>query len=260
MQTTPTDRANPDLSPIEMPHREIATAISDALVNLDVQETTTRFRADNELLFLQRFLDPRWVETTLAKKARELLPRVHRGKVGSYKKSGSLSAFTLEEHAPEFIELYHSQELMNFFSELVGETLVLSPDTDPHACALYYYTEPGDHIGFHYDKSWYRGARYTVLIGLVQDTSHCLLECHPHKDEPQRETQELTLATTPGSLVLFNGDKLWHGVSPLAEGEQRIVLTLEYLTDSHMSTPKRWISNFKDAVAYFGLRGITRKR
>jgi hypothetical protein len=49
----------------------------------------------------------------------------------------------------------------------VQAKLSLCPENDPHSCALYYYTEPGDHIGFHYDTSYYKGARYTILMGLV---------------------------------------------------------------------------------------------
>ena len=39
------------------------------------------------------------------------------------------------------------------------------------------------------------------------------------------------LATAPGDLVLFNGDKLWHAVTPLGDQEERIVLTMEYVTN-----------------------------
>ena len=46
-----------------------------------------------------------------------------------------------------------------------ADDLHLCPDEDPHACALYFYTEAGDHMGYHYDTSYYTGARYTVLFG-----------------------------------------------------------------------------------------------
>jgi hypothetical protein len=60
----------------------------------------------------------------------------------------------------------------------------------------------------------------------------------------------------PGSLVLFNGDKLWHAISPLAKGEERVVLTMEYVTNPEMGPFKRFVSNMKDAIAYFGLSGL----
>jgi hypothetical protein len=132
------------------------------------------------------------------------------------------------------------------------------PDRDLHACALYFYTEPGDHIGFHYDTSYYQGARYTVLLGLVQRSEHCRLVCQLYKDDPTRSPQEVRLATPPGALVIFNGDKLWHAVTPLGDGEERIVLTMEYVTNPAMGPLRRFISNMKDAIAYFGVSTVLR--
>ena len=134
--------------------------------------------------------------------------------------------------------------------------LSLCPENDPHSCALYYYTEPGDHIGFHYDTSYYKGARYTILMGLVDKSTQCKLVCELFKDDPVKSPKHLELITHPGDLVIFNGDKLWHAVTPLGEGEERITLTMEYVTDPDMGTIKRLYSNLKDSFAYFGLRTV----
>ncbi len=56
--------------------------------------------------------------------------------------------------------------------------------------------------------------------------------------------------------MIFNGDKLWHAVTPLGEGEERIALTMEYVTNPDMGTFKRLYSNLKDSFAYFGLRTV----
>ena len=84
--------------------------------------------------------------------------------------------------------------------------------------------------------------------------------CQLYKDDPNRETQELRLATAPGDMVLFNGDKVWHSVTPLAEGEERVVLTMEYVTNPHMNPLKRLYSNLKDAFGYFGVRAVFSKK
>jgi hypothetical protein len=39
-----------------------------------------------------------------------------------------------------------------------------------------------------------------------------------------------------------------------------VSLTLEYVTDPGMTPAKRFISNMKDAVAYFGFRSVFRRR
>jgi choline kinase len=48
------------------------------------------------------------------------------------------------------------------WKRVAGERLHASPSGDPHAYALYFYTEPGDHIGWHYHTSYYAGRRYTL--------------------------------------------------------------------------------------------------
>jgi len=138
------------------------------------------------------------------------------------------------------------------------------PDDDPHACALYFYTEPGDHIGFHYDASYCKGARYTILLGLVQRSTRCRLVCQLYKGDSTRAMREIQLATPPGAMVIFNGNKLWHAITPLESGAERIVLTMEYVTNPEMRPFHRFVSNMKDAIAYFGfstvLRGVLSRR
>jgi hypothetical protein len=160
------------------------------------------------------------------------------------------------EKAPRFLDLYRSGAFVEFLSRLVKAKLSLCPENDPHSCALYYYTEVGDHIGFHYDTSYYKGARYTILMGLVDKSIQCKLVCELFKDDPVKSPKHLELITQPGDLVIFNGDKLWHAVTPLGEGEERIALTMEYVTNPDMGTFKRLYSNLKDSFAYFGLRTV----
>jgi hypothetical protein len=61
-------------------------------------------------------------------------------------------------------------------------------------------------------------------------------------------------------MVIFNGDKLWHAVTPLEPGAERIMLTMEYVTNPKMGTFQRFISNMKDAIAYFGVSALCRAR
>ncbi|WP_375480067.1 hypothetical protein [uncultured Nostoc sp.] len=68
-----------------------------------------------------------------------------------------------------------------------------------------------------------------------------------YKDIPEREMEMRSLSITSGTLVLFNGNKLYHRVTPLGNNEQRIVLTLEYVTDTRMGMLKHFVSNMKDA-------------
>ena len=52
-------------------------------------------------------------------------------------------------------------------------------------------------MGRHYDTSYYKGARYTILVGLVQESSSRLL-CRLHTRQPDRTPRDLAVATTAG--------------------------------------------------------------
>jgi hypothetical protein len=161
--------------------------------------------------------------------------------------------------APFIAELYRSPALLEWLGQLAGERLQISPPDDPHAYALYFYTRPGDHIGWHYDTSYYAGRRFTVLLGVI-DESTCRLDYELHTREKGAQTVAGSVQIPPGGLVFFDGDALRHRITPLGEGEIRVSLTFEYLTDPRMHAGWRLISNMKDAFAYFGFRQVFRRR
>jgi len=238
---------------------DIAQAVQEAVAGLDFNKARQTYWEQNEFLCLPRFLPQPVIDECLIPPVVQLKPQLNRNYIPGHKKGGSVSYFQVRRDAPVFLDLYRSPAFMDFLSRLVGAPLMLCPENDPHACALYYYTEPGDYIGFHYDTSYYKGARYTVLMGLLDRSPSCRLVCQLYKDDPNRRMQELEVATEPGTVVIFNGDKLWHAVTPLGEGEERAVLTLEYVTNQDMGPFKRLYSNLKDAFAYFGLKALLGK-
>lgn len=235
---------------VETVDREVARTIR----GLDVAAVREAYWQQNQFVYLERGLPPAVIEPFVAAVER-LRPSVHRNYIPRHKKGGSVSFYTLAAEAPEIVALYRAPAFLDFLRTVTGQPLVECPESDPHACALYYYTEPGDHIGFHYDTSYYQGARYTVLVGLIERSSSRLV-CQPYRRDPERAPVELRLATEPGTLVLFNGDMLYHCVTPLGEGEERVSLTLEYVTNPGMRRFKRFVSNMKDSIAYFGFRSV----
>jgi hypothetical protein len=186
-------------------------------------------------------------------------PAVNRNYLPGHKQGGSVSRHTLDQLAPFIAELYRSTALIGLLERLAGERLQLSPPDDPHAYALYFYTKAGDHIGWHYDTSYYAGRRYTVLLGVI-DQSSCRLDYELHTRESGRVVVPGSVQIPPGGLVFFDGDELRHRISALGENEKRVSLTFEYVTDQRMHPWWRFISNLKDAVAYFGLRQVFSRR
>ena len=221
--------------------------LTQRISTFDTQSLAKQF-ARHQLLVMDNFLPQEFVLQHYVPEIEQCNSRINRVYVAGFKKSGSVSAQLLKHHGPKLHHLYHNDAMQQFIAHVVRQSLFLCPEVDPHAVALYYYTEQGDHIGFHYDKSFYRGKRYTVLLGLVQDSVHSNLICYPEG----KHSQPLTVVTKPGTLVMFNGDVLWHKVSPLGENERRVILTLEYVTDTRMSVINKYISNFKDRFLYFG--------
>ena len=237
----------------------VTDMIDQAVAAIDFDQLHKIYWEQNEFVVIKQFLSRRFVEEVFVPQVQGLQPNLNRNYIPGHKKGGSVSYYTVLEKGPLFLDLYRSASYREFLNRLVHADLLLCPDNDPHSCALYYYTEPGDHIGYHYDTSYYKGARYTILLGLVDRSAQCKLVCDLFKDDPTKETRHLELITEPGDMVIFNGDKLWHAVTPLGEGEERVVLTMEYVTNPEMGRFKRLYSNLKDSFAYFGLKTVFKR-
>lgn len=235
----------------------IEREVEQTIEGVDLIDTRRCYRDQNEFVVLDRFLTQPVVDQLL-REVDVLTPDVNRNYVPGHKKGGSVGFYSMLSQAPAILSLYRSPALLMFLSRLVDAPLMLCPEDDPHSCALYYYTQPGDHIGFHYDTSYYKGKRYTVLIGLVERSEHCRLVARVRKRGETEEIRETRIPMDPGTAVLFNGDKLWHAVTPLGKDEKRIILTLQYVTNQEMGPFKKMFSNLKDAFAYFGPAALLR--
>jgi hypothetical protein len=215
-----------------------------------------QFVDQGAFLYLSDFLPPH-VTAGLVAAVAAVESTVNRNYLPGHKQGGSVSRHTLDEMAPFVADLYRSPALIEWLSQVAGERLQVSPPDDPHAYALYFYTRPGDHIGWHYDTSYYVGRRYTLLLGVLDDSS-CRLEYELHTREKGARAIAGSARIPPGGLVFFDGDKLRHRITPLGENERRVSLTFEYVTDPRMRFGRRVISNLKDAFGYFGFRQVFR--
>jgi hypothetical protein len=217
-----------------------------------------QFVEQGAFVYLSDFL-PAEITAQLVAAVAAVNGAVNRNYLPGHKQGGSVSRHTLDELAPFVAQLYRAPALIDWLSGLAGEPLQVSPPDDPHAYALYFYTRPGDHIGWHYDTSYYAGRRYTLLIGVI-DESSCRLDYELHTREKGATVVPGSVQIAPGGLVFFDGDKLRHRISPLGENERRVSLTFEYVTNPKMHLGWRIISNMKDAFGYFGFRQVFRRR
>jgi hypothetical protein len=249
----PAPQAQPDAEQV-VAHRLLESRLSQ----LDTGASRREFVAQGSFLYLPEFL-PAEVTDRLIAAVTTVEPSVNRNYLPGHKQGGSVSRHVIDEQARFVANLYRSPALIGWLESVAGEPLQVSPPDDPHAYALYFYTKPGDHIGWHYDTSYYAGRRYTLLLGVL-DHSSCRLDYELHTREEGATVKPGSVQIPPGGLVFFDGDKLRHRITPLGGNEKRVSLTFEYVTNPHMHPWWRLISKMKDAVAYFGLRQVFKRR
>lgn len=226
--------------------------VAQAISQQDSKQLAEQYKNQSQMIVIEDFIPRAYVVDNLVAEVDACTPYVNRVNVPGFKKSGSISCQLLQQHAPQLYQLYHNPAFLQFIASIVSEKLFLSPESDPHAAALYYYTEAGDRIKNHYDKSFYKGKRFTVLLGMIQDSVSSKLMCYPGASKKNMKKNPMSVYTHPGTLVVFNGDALWHEVTPLAENERRVILTMEFLTDTRISAVSKIVSDFKDRYLYFG--------
>jgi hypothetical protein len=238
--------------------REIDATLNARLRELKTAQLHESFGEQGSFLYLEDFL-PRDYTERLIDAVHAVTPAVNRNYLPGHKQGGSVSRHAIDRLAPFIADLYRSEALVKWLETISGDKLQLSPADDPHAYALYFYTRPGDHIGWHYDTSYYEGRRYTMLLGVIDDSS-CRLDYELHTRNAEVSDAPGSVQYPPGALVFFDGDKLRHRITPLGANEMRVSLTFEYVTNPNMRPWQRFISNMKDSIAYFGFGQVFRRK
>jgi len=225
-----------------------------AVERFDLGQLRETYLEQGRFLCIPQFL-PESVVSAWRREVESIAAGAHRSHIPGHKRGGSIDRSTIESEAPSVARVYGSALFREFLEAVVGEKILLCPNHDLHGCAVYLYSRAGDHIGFHYDTSYYRGRRYTVLLGIRND-SQAKLVYRLHTKDRRRTPVDGEVAVEPGTLVVFDGDTVLHKVTPLGEGEVRWVASMQYVTDVRMRRTLRFVSDMKDAIAYFGFRRI----
>jgi hypothetical protein len=184
----------------------------------------------------------------------ERLVAPERSFVPTHKKGGTVAYETLIASAPAIVSFYHCVGFRDFISRLVGAHVAPTPINDQSSLSVLFYDKPGDHIGWHYDHNFYRGRHFTVLImitnvGRATDgLSHAALKARIAE-------QEIAVRAPPNTVVVFEGARVRHKVTPVHASEQRLVLSMTYCTDSSSLWWQAVSRRLKD-TAYFGVRAL----
>jgi len=184
----------------------------------------------------------------------ETLVQHERSFIPTHKKGGTVAYETIIARAPKVASLYHSPALAGFVSRVVGVRVEPTPLQDQSSLSVLFYDKPGDHIGWHYDHNFYRGRHFTVLMPMVNrgtadgGLSHARLEA-------RLASGEIYVPTPPNSFIVFEGAKVHHRVTPIAEGERRVVLSMTYCVDPRSTVSRAVARRVKD-TAFFGVRAL----
>lgn len=175
-----------------------------------------------------------------------------RNYVPAHKKGSTIAYETLREHARSVAGFYQSPSLHRFISDVVGVPVGPTPLHDQSSCSVLFYERPGDHIGWHYDHNFYQGRHFTVLLSIVNRGAGGLSAA---RLMARTGGTERTIGTPPNTLVVFEGTEVLHKVTPLNDGERRVVLSMTFCTDNRHSLVQECMRRVKD-IAFFGPRAL----
>lgn len=230
--------------------------LADFIATLDEAELRRRYQEDDGLIVLPRLL-PRVLVEEMGAEARQLKALVHRKWVPGVRKAGAVSHEVIVRLAPAMHALHQSPALLAMFERVTGVPLDHRDPRETHASALYSYTEAGDFMDWHYDECGCPPEiSFSTIVGLI-DESSARLELETRRNHPELPPLRRSLHTVPGTFAFFCGSRVYHRVTPLAAGEERLTLAFTYLRKGHRPTG---IYNFRmrlgNALIYFGLGSL----
>jgi hypothetical protein len=184
----------------------------------------------------------------------EALSRAERSYVPTHKKGGTIAYETLIEHAPCVTAFYHSEAMSAYISRVTGVPVRPTPLHDQSSLSILIYERPGDHIGWHYDHNFYRGRHFTVLLPVVNQ-GHAADRLSHARLRAKIGDAEAELPTPPNTLIVFEGARVIHKATPLAEGERRVLISMTYCADAQANLAQAVARRVKD-IAFFGVRAL----
>lgn len=191
--------------------------------------------------------------TALRDEALQLLPTAVRTYLPGHKKGGAVSYEALQRSAPHCVAFFFHHEVQRVVSEITGHVVYPTPDQDQSSLSLLCYTEPGDHINWHFDHNFYRGHHYTVLLPLINTGQGG--GASQSRYERRVHGHVLSQETPPNCLIVFEGARVLHRATPTVAGDCRVILSMTYCTDPGISRVKELARRIKD-TAFFGIRAL----
>jgi hypothetical protein len=202
---------------------------------------------------VEGFLAPKDLEALRAE-CEANRPHAERSYIPKHKKGGTLSYEAIHHRAPACLSFYHSGPLRDWLSAVVGERLEPTADHDQSSCSILYYDQSGDQINWHYDYNFYAGRHFTVLLSLVNRAAEGGLSAG-RLMQRTKKGGDVEWDTSENALVIFEGARVFHRVSPIEGGDRRVMLSMTFSTDPRINPVKEVARRIKD-MAYYGPRAL----
>jgi hypothetical protein len=239
-------------SPMLLREQAIAGNEPEIRPRQDTPALAERFRGGS-LISATDFLASETLEK-LRQEAAANQSRVVRSYVPTHKQGGTVSYENIHLHAPSCLALYHSPAMHHWIREIVGEVVHCTADHDQSACSLLYYTQSGDYINWHRDPNFYSGRQFTVLL-MLTNTAEGGGQSSSTLMRRQQDGREERIDLAENDLVLFEGPRVLHKVTPTSAGDTRIALSMTFNTDPRISLASELARRVKD-TAFFGVKAL----
>lgn len=219
----------------------------------DLQTLAATFRGEL-LLRVTNFVTPETLQR-LRNEALANLSRGLRSYIPVHKKGRSLPYEFIHEHAPTCLSFYHSRAVQEWVSAVVGVKVHPALDHDQSALSILFYDQPGDHIQWHYDHNYYHGRQFTVLLSLVNQSGSGAGLSAGTLQRRSGDGTEVSIPTEENTLIIFEGARVVHRVTPTAPGDLRIMLSMTYNTDPRIRPIMELARRIKD-TAFHGIKAV----
>jgi hypothetical protein len=125
---------------------------------------------------------------------------------------------------------FKSENFINYVRNIFNnDNIQLLPNNDPNQISILYYYKKNDNINFHWDSNKYTGNLYGAIYTIInQNNNNDLSNC---KFEYFHNNTVSSINAKPNTITFFRPDILFHGVTPINDGETRIVIAC-YMTDN----------------------------
>lgn len=155
------------------------------------------------------------------------------------RKGITISTNEIDKNCPKLIDLYKNQ-IRNIIEDITKLELAITDINMPTSCSIIIYNQKDDWINWHYDYNYYEGRFFTVLIPISNNKTCSKFQILDN------DNNVITFELTNGNSIIFEGDNLYHRGSKLCENEERIFLSLQYVTKNEMSEINKTRIKLKD--------------